>query len=180
MQLFLGLHWPKNDKKWFLEVLGSLLWQGKKLIVFSTFSICRPNQCPYRSDFLYFRELWKISIRAQISFWPRLARFCPIWDMMELKMEPFESRKKIKIFDILEPVFAAETIIAHLILCGILVISNIFDLQNAENRFLLKSPGKAWLHHISEWAKSDRISLIWLKIKSELGLRFFRLIFSKI
>ena len=30
------------------------------------------------------------------------------------------------------------------------------------------------LHHISEWAKSDRISKIWVNLKSELGFRFFR------
>ena len=29
------------------------------------------------------------------------------------------------------------------------------------------------LKHIPEWAKSDRNSLTWLKLKSERGLRFF-------
>ena len=71
--------------------------------------------------------------------------------MMELKMEVFESREKIKIFDILDLRFAAEAIIAHLIFCGIFAIWSIFDLQSAENRFLLKMPGKArfYLHNAS-------------------------------
>ena len=30
------------------------------------------------------------------------------------------------------------------------------------------------LHHTPEWAKSDRNSLMWLNLKSELVLRFFR------
>ena len=88
-------------------------------------------------------------------------------------MEVFESREKIKFFDILDPRFAAEAIIAHLIFCGIFAIRSIFDLQSAENRFLLKSPKKAWfhLHHTSKWAKSDRNSLSWLKMKSERSLQ---------
>ena len=30
------------------------------------------------------------------------------------------------------------------------------------------------LHHTSGWAKSNRNSLVWLKLRSELGLRFLR------
>ena len=48
----------------------------KKLIFFPTFSICRPNPCAYRSNFFYFREIWKIWIIAQISKWTRFSRFC--------------------------------------------------------------------------------------------------------
>ena len=35
------------------------------------------------------------------------------------------------------------------------------------------------LHHTPEWAKSDRNSLMWLILKSELGLRFFRFFENK-
>ena len=61
-------------------------------------------------------------------------------------MEVFESREKIKIFDILDPRFAAEAIIAHLIFYCIFAIRRIFGVENAENRFLLASPEKAWIH----------------------------------
>ena len=35
------------------------------------------------------------------------------------------------------------------------------------------------LHHTPEWAKSDRNSLMWLKLRSELGLRFLRFLGMK-
>ena len=81
----LGLHLPKNDKKWFLGPLGSVLWHEKKLIIFPTFSICRPNPYAYRPDFSRMKKnlgdmrmdlagIWKMSrknlifFRAQIHF----------------------------------------------------------------------------------------------------------------
>ena len=66
--------------------------------------------------------------------------FCPFWRMMELKMETFESVKKIKSFDILDLRFAAGAIIAYQNFCGIFAIWRIFSVGNAENRFLLALP----------------------------------------
>ena len=84
-------------------------------------------------------------------------------------METFESVKKIKIFDILDFRFAAGAIIAYQNFCGIFAIWRIFSAQNAENRFFSASPKNALfqLHHISKWANSDRISLMWSILKSE-------------
>ena len=176
MQFFLGLHLPKNDKKWFLKALGSLLWQEKNWSFSRHFPFAGQIHAYIAQIFYIFEKSEKSQSELRFHFepdWRDSVGFCPFWDMMELKMEAFESCEKIKIFDILDCRFAAEAIIAHMIFCGILAISSIFDLQNAENRFLLKSPEKAWfvLHHTSIWAKSDRNSLIWLKMKSERSLQ---------
>jgi len=72
--------------------------------------------------------------------------------MFELKMETFESAQKIKIFDILDPRFAAEAIIAYQNFCGIFAIWRIFSVGIAENRFLLALPENTavQLHHTSK------------------------------
>ena len=93
----------------------------------------------------------------------------PFRSMMELKMETFESAQKIKIFDILDFGFAAEAIIAYQNFCGIFAIWRIFSVGIAKNLDLLSLPERAniQLHHTSKCAKSDRNSLIWLKMESE-------------
>ena len=85
----------KNDKNRFLETLWSLFWHEKKWIFFPTFCICRPNPCAYRPDFFHFREIWKISIRAQISKWTRFLRFCR--NLPILKYDGAEIRRFRKI-----------------------------------------------------------------------------------
>ena len=92
---------------------------------------------------------------------------------MELNFETFENRGKIGIFAILDLRFPSEAIIAHGNFCGIFAIWRLFSTQNARNRFFFVSPENTKFHldHISKWAKSDRNSLIWLKMKSERSSR---------
>ena len=93
----------------------------------------------------------------------------PFWNMFELKMETFESAQKIKIFDISDLRFAAEAIIAHQNFRSIFAICSIFSAQIARNLIFLKNFENSGIdaHHTSKWANSDRISLMWFKLKSE-------------
>ena len=61
------------------------------------------------------------------------------------------------------------------ILMGDYGFCSISDAQNVENLnfFQFFESFHFQLKHIPEWAKSDRNSLIWLKLNSERGLRFF-------
>ena len=93
--------------------------------------------------------------------------------MMKLNLATFENREKNRIFVILDFRFTSEAIIAHGNFCSIFAIWRLFSTQNAQNRFfsILLRNTKFQLHHISKWAKSDRNSVIWLKMKSGCSSR---------
>ena len=96
--------------------------------------------------------------------------------MMENKPCFFRRFEKKAIFGILEVEYAtdrqnaAENHVGDNGFCSKSAVQNIENLDF----FAAFESFHFQLHHISEWAKSDRISPIWLKMKSELGLRFFR------
>ena len=89
--------------------------------------------------------------------------------MMELKFDAFERIWKIEISDILDPRFAAEAIIAHQNFRSIFAICSIFSAQIARDLIFPKNFENSGIdaHHTSKWANSDRISLMWFKLKSE-------------
>ena len=99
--------------------------------------------------------------------------FCSFRSMMKLKMETFEKREKIEISCILGRRFASEAIFAQENFLPIFGIWSIFDRHMTRNLHFRKEFENTNIHvnHTSKWAKSDRNSLIWLKIKSERSSR---------
>ena len=96
--------------------------------------------------------------------------------MTKLNICFFEQSKKKTIFAISDTEYAPDRENGAEILMGDYGFCSISDAQNAEN---LNFPQffesfHFQLKQIPEWAKSDRNSLIWFNLKSELGLRFFR------
>jgi len=138
-----------------------LAWQ-KKWIFSRHFCIYRPNPCAYRADFFHFREIWKMSIQAQISKLTRFSRFCrnlPILRYDGADIRRFRKILKNQVFRYFGPQ----------IFRSIFAICSIFSDQNARNLIFPKvfENSSVGVHHTSKWAKSDRISLMWLKLKFE-------------
>ena len=89
--------------------------------------------------------------------------------MMELKQCFFERWEKKSIFDILDVEYAPHRKNAAENLAGDNGFWSKFGAQNVENLDFLSSFENfhIQLHHISEWAKSDKNSKIWLILRSE-------------
>ena len=166
-------YWSKNDKKWVLGSLGSLFEPKKKLDQFpDTFHIPTKSMRTWPRFFSFSRNLKNLNHRSDFKMnqiCEILSEFAhsEIWWRWKWKLPKKE--KKIEIFDILDPRFTAEAIIGRQNFCGIFAIWSIFGVPNVENRFFVSSPENALiqLQHTSIRAKSDRNSLIWLKMKSE-------------
>ena len=102
--------------------------------------------------------------------------FCSNRSMIELNICFFGRSEKKTIFGNMDAEYAPDRENGAQILMGDYGFCSISDAQNVENLnfFQFFESFHFQLKHIPEWAKSDRNSLIWLNLKSELGLRFFR------
>ena len=100
--------------------------------------------------------------------------------MMELKQSIFGRSGKKTISAISDTEFAADRENAAEIPMGDYGFWSLSDAQNGENLnfFPFFESFHFQLKHISEWVKSDRISLMWSILKSERSFEIFE-IFQK-
>ena len=84
-------------------------------------------------------------------------------------MEIFERFGKMELFSILGFRFAAGAILAQKNFWRIFGVGSIFDPHIARNLDFSEvfKNARIVVNHTSKWAKSDRNSLIWLKMNSE-------------
>ena len=96
--------------------------------------------------------------------------------MIELKQCIFRRSEKKTILGILDAEYAPDRKNDAEIQLGDNGFCSDSEVRNAENLdfFAFFESFHFELHLASIWAKSDRNSLIWPKMKSGLGLRFFR------
>ena len=100
-------------------------------------------------------------------------RFCRnllFWNMIRVSSWVFDFFWKNEISGDLGAENAADILMGDYGFCSKSGVQNVGNLDFSNS---LESV-EFQLHHISEWANSERISKIWFILKSELGLRFFR------
>ena len=101
--------------------------------------------------------------------------------MIELNICFFERSEKKTIFGNMDAEYALDRENGAQILMGDNGFCSIYEVQNVENLDFSKifESFHFQLHHTPEWANSDRISLMWLILRSERSFEIFE-IFEKL